>query len=101
MTWRERQRALFFGASLAVLPALGFLPLFMAAVVAPHPRIVFALAVFSATTLCQLLGTGLLAFAARISEVDLITFLGFAVWLTLMIIAAYTGLFFAAFAARM
>jgi hypothetical protein len=101
MTWQERQRALFFGAPLAVLPALSFLPLFMAALIAPHPRVVVTVAVFSSTTLCQLLGTGLLAFAARISEIDLITFFGLAVWLTLMVIAAYTGLFFAAFAARM
>ena len=35
MTWKERERAFYIGAPLAIVPALGFLPAVMLLVVVP------------------------------------------------------------------
>jgi len=36
MTWKERERAFYIGAPLAIVPALGFLPAVMFLVVVPQ-----------------------------------------------------------------
>ncbi len=43
MTWKERERAFYIGAPLAIVPALGFLPAVMFLVVVPkvvHARLI-------------------------------------------------------------
>jgi hypothetical protein len=103
MTWQERQRYLFRGAPLALLPALAFLPavtFLLIAPAVPHAR-ALAIVLLPGLALAQVFGMLVVALACSLRSVDLITLLGFAVLLVLFVISVYTGLFFAAFAGRL
>jgi hypothetical protein len=103
MTWNERQKYLFCGAPLTLIPALAFLPAFtflLISPVVPHARTVAAV-LLPVLTCFQVLGMIVVALACSLRNVDLITLLGFAVLMLLFVISVYTGLFFAAFAGRL
>ena len=103
MNWQERQRYLFCGAPLTLLPALTFLPAFAFLLIspaAPHAQ-ALAVIVLPGLALAQVCGMVLVALACSLRQVDLITLLGFAVLMLLFVISIYTGLFFAAFAGRL
>jgi hypothetical protein len=103
MNWQERQRYLFYGAPLTLVPALAFLPAFAFLLLSPaipHAQALAAIAL-PCLALAQVLGMLLVALACSLRKVDLITLLGFAVLMLLFVISIYTGLFFAAFAGRL
>jgi len=103
MNWQERQRYLFYGAPLTLLPALAFLPTFAFLLISPalpHGQALGAV-VLPVLVLAQVVGMLLVALACSLRRVDLITLLGFAVLMLLFVISIYTGLFFAAFAGRL
>ena len=117
MFWNRRDRIFLAGTPLALVPAAAFLPLFAYSVLIP-PQIghsPFALVFgqlaaqslllqglsFTALIFLQLAGSVLVGFASSWGGLRFLTLLAVPVFLLLLIIAAYTGIFFAVFAARM
>ena len=102
MTWRERERAFYLGAPLAILPALGFLPATVFLVLAP--RIVhgpsIALAVLPILAMVSGIGLWKLAIGAVQRPFGILNALSVGALLVLLVIAAYTGLFLALVAVR-
>ncbi len=102
MTWKERERAFYIGAPLAIVPALAFLPAIMFLVVVPK----FAHAQFLAILLLPLLavacsiGLWKLAMGAVQRPFGILNALSFGALIVLVVIAGYTGIFLAAIAAR-
>jgi len=97
MTWKERERAFYVGAPLAIVPALGFLPAIMFLIVAPviaHARILaaFILPVFA---VAGSVGLWKLAVGAVERPFGILNALSAGALLVLLVIATYTGLFLA------
>ena len=103
MTWKERERAFYIGAPLAIVPALGFLPAVMVLIVIPrfaHARAA-AFVILPALALASSFGLWKLAVGAVQKPFTILTALSVGAMVVLAIIAAYTGLFLALIAARM
>jgi len=97
MTWKERERAFYIGAPLAIVPALGFLPAVMFLVVVPkfaHGRAV-ALVLLPILGLGSSFGLWKLAISAVQRPFGILNALSFGALLVLLVIASYTGLFLA------
>jgi len=97
MTWKERERAFYVGAPLAIVPALGFLPAIMFLIVAPviaHAPILaaFILPVFA---VAGSVGLWKLAVGAVERPFGILNALSAGALLVLLVIATYTGLFLA------
>jgi hypothetical protein len=103
VTWHERQRYLFVGAPLTLSAALAFLPAFTFLLISPivHHAQAVAAVLLPVLACLQVFGMIVVALACSLHNVDLITLLGFAVLILLLVISVYTGLFFAAFAGRL
>lgn len=102
MNWRERERAFYVGAPLAIVPALCFLPAVMFLVVAPavpHARVIAAVAL-PALALAGAIGLWKLAIGAVQRPFGILNALSAGALLVLLIIAAYTGMFLAMAALR-
>ena len=97
MTWKDRERAFYLGAPLAIIPALGFLPTFVFLVVNPiiaHAWIIAAI-VLPAFALVSSFGLWKLATGAVQRPFGILNALSVGALLVLLVIAAYTGLFLA------
>ena len=102
MNWEERQRLLFVGAPFALVPALAFLPLFAHLVIVPalpHSRLI-ATFLFPSMGVAEVFGLSRVIRSFVRQPFDLISALACGTICILIVIAIYTGLFFAAFAAR-
>src|SRR6266700_903189 len=101
MNWDRRDQMFLLGAPLAVIPAVAFLPAFVF-VFLRYPTIrthfdswlAFA---FPVLVFIQVLGSVLFGFAGFPARLGYVTFLAMATSVFLMVVAAYTGLFFAIF----
>ena len=102
MTWKERERAFYVGAPLAIVPALGFLPAVIFLVVVPKVAHGRALAVVALPLLAVAGSIGLwkLALGAVQRPFGILNALNVGALLVLLTIAAYTGLFLAIMTAR-
>jgi hypothetical protein len=103
MSWRERERLFYWGSALAIIPALAFLPAFVALIF--HPAIphatVYAALLFPILAIAEFFGVFKLVRGCVARPFDLLTFLSFGALFVLFVIAAYTGVFLAALAQRM
>src|SRR5271165_6609023 len=102
MNWERRHRIFLLGAPLAVIPAVAFLPSFVfvflrsAMAMTPLPagtRTWLAL-VFPVLLFAQVLGSVLVGFAGFRARLGYVTILATATTVFLLVVAAYTGLFF-------
>jgi len=103
MSWRERERLFYWGSALAIVPALVFLPAFVALVfhpVIPHAT-VYAAFLFPILAIAEFFGVFKLVRGCVARPFDLLTFLSFGALFVLLVIATYTGVFLAALAQRM
>lgn len=97
MTWKERERAFYIGAPLAIIPALGFLPAVMFLVVVPkvaHGQ-AFAAVLLPLLVVAGSFGLWKLAIGAVQQPFGILNALSVGALLVLLIIAGYTGLFLA------
>lgn len=105
MAWDRRDRVFLVGAPLAVVPAVAFLPgfvfVFLRSVLAltplPSGRVVGLALAFPVLIFAQVLGTILLGFAGFRARMGYVTLLAMAMTVFLVVVAAYTGLFFGIF----
>jgi len=97
MTWKERERAFYLGAPLAIIPALGFLPAVVFLVMIPRVAHGSAIAAFTLPVLAVTGSLGLwkLAVGAVQRPWGILNALSFGALFVLLVIAAYTGLFLA------
>lgn len=103
MTWKERERAFYFGAPLAVVPALGFLPAVVFLVVFPKVAHAGVIAWLLLPLLAATGGFGLwkLAWGAVQKPLSVLNALSVACLLVVLVIAGYTGLFLALFTSKL
>jgi hypothetical protein len=103
MHWKERQKLVFVGAPLAIVPALAFLPTLAYLVITPTMQHSTALAavLFAVFGACEVLGLVRLVRCCVTRPFDLITMFAFSALLVVLVIATYTGLFLAAIAGKM
>lgn len=97
MTLKERERTLFVGAPLAVIPALAFLPAITFLVVVPkvnHARSI-AFVLLPLLTGCGSFGLWKVALGAVQRPFNLLNVLSIGTLLVVLTIAGYTGLFLA------
>jgi hypothetical protein len=97
MTLKERERAFFIGAPLAIIPALVFLPAVTFLIVFPrvaHGRMI-GFFVVPACAFAGSFGLWRLASGAVRKPWGIFNVLSFGALLVLLVIAAYTGLFLA------
>jgi hypothetical protein len=102
MTWKERERAFYIGAPLAIVPALGFLPAVMFLVVVPkiaHAQLV-AIVLLPLLAAVGSFGLWKLAMGAVQRPFGILNALSFGALLVLLIIAGYTGIFLAIITAQ-
>jgi hypothetical protein len=102
MTWKERERAFYIGAPLAIVPALAFLPAIVFLVVAPkvaHAQF-FAIVLLPILAIAGSIGLWKLAMGAVQRPFGILNALSFGALIVLVVIAGYTGIFLAAIAAR-
>jgi hypothetical protein len=106
--WERRDRVFLLGAPLAVVPAVAFLPLFTYVVIGPAPpaapQVLFhpwSALIFSTLVLLWMFGSVLVGFTGFRREFSFVTVFAVATVVFLLVVAAYTGLFFAVFASRM
>ena len=100
---KHRQKLVFVGAPLAIVPALAFLPALAYLVITPtlpHSTLL-ATGIFAVFAFCEVLGLTRLVRCCVTRPFDLITMFAFSALLVLLVIAAYTGLFLAAIAGNM
>jgi len=103
MQARKRQRLVFLGAPLAIIPALAFLPALAYLVITPslpHP-ILLASFLFPLLLVAEVGGLFQLIVCCLTRPFDLLTAFAFSALLIVLVIAAYTGLFLAVLAGRM
>ncbi len=102
MTWKERERAFFVGAPLAIIPALGFLPAIMFLIATPVIRHGWLAASLLLPALALLGSVGLwkLAIGAVQKPFNILNILSVGALIILLVIAGYTGLFLAFLAAN-
>jgi hypothetical protein len=101
--WQRRERLLITGAPVAVLAAFSFLPVVVYLVIFPaiaHGRVI-GTALLPVIIVAELFGVSRLAGCFLPRHFDLITFFALVTLIILVVIAVYTGLFFAALAGRM
>jgi hypothetical protein len=107
MNWDRRNQIFLLGAPLAVIPAVAFLPAFVFVFLRyPIARtqfdswLIFSWLIFAFPVLVfsQLFGSVLVGFSGFPARLGYVTFLAAATIVFLMVVAAYTGLFFAIFA---
>jgi hypothetical protein len=103
MSWRQRERWFYWGAPLAIGPALMFLPMFVSLVIEPRVKhaVLWSVLVFPVLAILEFLGVQRLVWCCLERPFNLLTMLSFGALAVLLVIAAYTGLFLAAFAERM
>lgn len=103
MRARQRQRLVFVGAPLAIVPALAFLPALAYLVITPSIRhaTMFAAILFPVMAVAEVIGLYRLVLCCVTRPFDLLTAFAFSALLILLVIAAYTGLFLAVLAGRM
>lgn len=102
MSWRERERWFYWGAPLALGPALAFLPGLVYLVIEPrmkHGRL-FAAVLLPFAGLAEFVGVRWLVKGALERPFNLLSMLSAGALMILFVVAAYTGLFLAAFAGR-
>jgi hypothetical protein len=99
----KRERLLYLGAPLAIVPALLFLPALAYLVITPAFRhsTLIAIPLFPTLALAEVLGLLRLVRCCTAGRFDLLTLFSASALLVLLVIAAYTGLFLAAIAGRM
>jgi hypothetical protein len=103
MYWKERQRLVFVGAPLAIVPALAFLPAVAYLLITPSlpHSMLLASIVFPLFAVSEVLGLFRLVRCCVTRPFDLLTAFAFSALLVLLVVAAYTGLFLAAIAGKM
>ncbi len=103
MNARQRQRLVFTGAPLALIPALAFLPALAYLVITPSVRhaLLIAAVLFPLLAVAELVGLFRLILCCVSRPFDLLTAFAFGALVVLLVIAAYTGLFLAVLAGRM
>jgi hypothetical protein len=101
--WRSRERLLYWGAPLAIVPALVFLPAFVALVFAPRVShaIVWSAVLFPVLLVAEVAGIWKLARGCVEPPFTLLTMLSFGAMLVVLVIATYTGVFLVALIERM
>lgn len=90
------------GAPFALIPALAFLPLFAHLVIVPavsHSKLI-AVLIFPLMAVAEVFGVSRIVRSFVRQPFDLISAMALGTICVLVVIAIYTGLFFAAFAAR-
>jgi hypothetical protein len=97
MTWKERERAFYVGAPLAIVPALAFLPAIRYLVIAPSfargPQL--ALVLLPVLALPSSIGLWKLAISVIQRPFGILNVFSAVALMVMLIIAAYTGLFLA------
>jgi hypothetical protein len=103
MRGRQRQRLVFIGAPLAIIPALAFLPVLAYLVITPSVRhaTLIAAILFPALAVAEVAGLFCLVRCCVARPFDLLTAFAFSSLLVVLVVAAYTGLFLAVLAGRM
>ncbi|HZQ22444.1 MAG TPA: hypothetical protein VFA89_06555 [Terriglobales bacterium] len=103
MNWKYRRKLFFNGAPLALIPALAFLPALAYLVIDPAIAHASTIAFVLCPVLVASMGLGVsrLARCCVYGPFDLLTALSFGAMMILLVIASYTGLFLAVFAAKM
>ena len=98
-----RQKLVFVGAPLAIVPALAFLPALAYLVITPTVQhsTLLAIVVFMTFGVCEVLGLVRLVRCCVTRPFDLITMFAFSALLVILVIATYTGLFLAAIVGKM
>jgi hypothetical protein len=102
VSWRERERWFYWGAPLALGPALAFLPGLVYLVIEPrvkHGRL-FAAFLMPLAGSSEFVGVRWLVKGALERPFNLLSLLSAGALMILLVIAAYTGLFLAAFAGQ-
>jgi hypothetical protein len=102
MNWERRSQVFSLGAPLAVIPAVAFLPAFVFVflrypIVRTLPGLQWWFA-FPLLVFAQVLGSVLVGFAGFRPRIGYVSLLAAATSVFLLVVAAYTGLFFALFA---
>lgn len=103
MSWQQQERWFYWGSALAIGPALLFLPAFVYLVIEPsvnHAGLLSTL-LFPALAILEFLGMQRLVWCCMKKPFNLLAFLAFGAITVLVVIAAYTGVFLAVFAAQM
>jgi hypothetical protein len=102
MEWRERERLFYWGSTLALVPAVAFLPAFVALVFHPTIRhaMLWAALLFPVMAVAEFFGVFKLVQSCVQRPFTLLTMLSFGALLALLVIATYTGVFLAALAQR-
>ena len=97
-SWERRQRLLFTGAPLAIIPGLAFLPALVYLVISPRIDHAAAVAAFLFALLAaaEVLGLWRLARCIGRYRFDLISAMAGGTLMVLLVIAGYTGIFLAA-----
>ncbi len=97
MTWKERERAFYVGAPLAIVPALGFLPALVFLLVKPVSPHAWVLAAVLLPLFAVASGLGLWKLAGGFVQrpFGILNALSAGALLVLLMIAGYTGLFLA------
>ena len=103
MQARKRQRLVFLGAPLAIVPALAFLPALAYLVITPsvpHSTLIASF-LFPLLAVSEVIGLFWLVVCCVSRPFDLLTAFAFSALLVVLVVAAYTGLFLAVLAGRM
>lgn len=103
MYWTAREKLVLTGASLAIIPALAFLPTLAWLVITPafSRSTVLACIVFPSLAVGEILGIVRLVRCCVTQPFDLLTAFAFSALLVVVVIATYTGVFLAALASAM
>ncbi len=103
MDWRQRERLFYWGAPLAIVPALAVLPAFVFLVFSPRVPYanVWAAIVFPLLAGAQFFGVYQLARGSVERPFSLLTMLSFGAMLVFVVIVTYTGVLLGALADRM
>ncbi len=118
MFWDRRNQLFLFGAPLAMVPAVVFLPLLTYLVLNPSQahsgwlpvlapwniafsKLLLQGSIFTGLIFLQMAGSVLVGFASSWGGLRYVTLLAIPTSLLLLTIAAYTGIFLALFAAHM
>lgn len=113
MFWDRRNRIFLLGAPMALLPSLAFLPLFTYLALAPSQThagsqsasyfqgLILQGLLFSTLVFLQMAGSVLVGFASSWGGLRFVALLAIPTFLLLLIVAAYTGIFFAVFVAHL
>jgi hypothetical protein len=103
MDWCARERLLYWGAPLAIVPALLFLPAFVLLIFSPQVAhaTLWASILFPLMAIAEVAGVWKLARNCVGRPFNLLTMLSLGAMLVLLVIVTYTGVFLVALAERM